>query len=245
MELPDNQNDIRLMVAGEMEYLVSSDGFRAAAVDEITSRSQGNFLWASLITKQVVSCHRKDQVQRVLDSTPDGTNQLYDRMMDAVTNLKLDEDKALAEVLLTWSMYAKAPVTVEELSEVCPAELGSIMDLYHTVNHVCGQFVVVNPQGRITLVHPSAREYLERTRRGSLILDSEVGNGKILPRCLAALCDKWTETKAASVRNPHGSSLRIHVLVIALGRQPNRFGWRLRCRCQVLCGRLPRSSTWL
>jgi hypothetical protein len=56
---------------------------------------------------------------------------LYDRMADGVTELKLDEDKVLARLLLTWAMYAKTSVTIEELLEVYSAELGSLMDINH------------------------------------------------------------------------------------------------------------------
>ncbi|SPQ24476.1 45816e37-f0e1-448b-9c52-c339576b81e8 [Thermothielavioides terrestris] len=202
MPLPDNQQDIRLMVAEEIEYLLSGEDFKAKAVDEIVARSQGNFLWASLVTKQVVKCHREDEVRRVLESTPDGMHGLYDRMMDAIKNLETDKDKALAKKLLTWAMYAKTPVTVEELAEVYPAELGSIMNISHTASQVCGQFVVVNPEGRVTLVHHSAREYLRRTNCGPFALDPAHANEEILSKCLAMLCDKSLRRKLQMLKVP-------------------------------------------
>lgn len=202
MPLPDNRSDIRMMVAEEVDYLLSGDDFKAEVVNEITARSQGNFLWASLVAKTLVKCHREEQVRRVLDSTPDGMHHLYDRMMDAITNLELDEDKALAKVLLTWAMYAKTPISVEELSEVYPAEFRSIMDLNHTVGQVCGQFVAVNPQGRITLVHHSAREYLERTKRRPFTLNSEDANEELFGKCLKTLCDKGLRRKLHTLKVP-------------------------------------------
>ncbi|KAL2015463.1 hypothetical protein VTK56DRAFT_5388 [Thermocarpiscus australiensis] len=202
MPLPDNRNDIRLMVAEEIDYLLSGDDFKAKTVDEIAVRSQGNFLWASLVTKRVVECHREEQVIRVLDSMPDGMHQLYDRMMGAIVDLELDEDKALAKLLLTWAMYAKTPVTVEELSEVYPAELSSIMNFNHTISQVCGQFVVADPQGRVTLVHHSAREYLRRAAHGPFALEPEMANEEILSRCLATLCDKGLRRKLQTLKVP-------------------------------------------
>ncbi|KAK3309390.1 uncharacterized protein B0T15DRAFT_481111 [Chaetomium strumarium] len=193
MPLLDNQNDIRRMVAEEMDYLLSGDNFKAQAVDEIVARSQGNFLWASLVTKHVVKCHREEQVKRVLDSTPNGMHALYDRMADAVINLELEEDKVLARM----------PVTVEELSEIYPAEMSSIMDLNHTISQVCGQFVVVNSQGRVTLVHHSAREYLKRAKRQLLFtLDPEPANEEIFSKCLATLCDKGLRRKLHMLKVP-------------------------------------------
>jgi WD40 repeat protein len=202
MPLPDNRKDIQLMVAEEIDYLLSDDAFKTQTVDEIAARAQGNFLWASLVTKRVVKCHREDQVKRVLDSTPDGMHDLYDRMTDAVLELELSEDKALAKMLLTWAMFARTPITVEELLEVYPSELSSIMDLNHTINQVCGQFVVINPQGRVTLVHHSAREYLKKTKRLPFSLDSERANEELLDKCLTTLCDKGLRRKLQMLKVP-------------------------------------------
>ncbi|KAK3360430.1 hypothetical protein B0T25DRAFT_129975 [Lasiosphaeria hispida] len=202
LPLPDNRDDIKLMVAEEIEGLPAGDSFKASVADEIVVRSQGNFLWASLVTKQVVKCRREDQVMRVLDSTPDGMDQLFDRMMDIITNLEDDDDKALAKILLTWAMYAKSPVTIEELSEVYPIELNSVLDLSHTISQVCGQFVIVNPQGRVTLVHHSAREYLKRTKRRPFSLNSECANEELLVKCLAVLCNKGLRQSINTLKVP-------------------------------------------
>lgn len=202
MSLPDNLGDIRCMVAEEIDYLVSGDDFKREAINEIAERSQGNFLWASLVTKAVVKCHRQDQVKRVLDSTPDGMDQLFDRMMDVVENLEAGEDKALARILLTWAIHAKNPITVDELSEIYPTELKSILDLSHTISQVCGQFVVVNPQGRVTLVHHSAREYLKKTKRRPFSLDSEWANEELFGKCLVTLCNKNLRRNISTLKVP-------------------------------------------
>jgi WD40 repeat protein/pimeloyl-ACP methyl ester carboxylesterase len=202
MPLPDNRSDIRLMVAEEIEYLPSGDQFKAEAVSEIAARSQGNFLWASLVTKRVLECHREDQVKQVLDSTPDGTDRLYDRMVDAITRLDVDEDKALARMLLIWAIYAKTSITVEELSEVHATELKSIMDLSHAIAQVCGQFVAVDPQGRVALVHHSAREYLKKTRRSPFSLEPEGAHEELFGKCLMTLCDKGLRRKINTLKVP-------------------------------------------
>ena len=202
MPLPDNRNDIRLVVTQEIDYLMSGDDFKAAAVDEIASRAQGNFLWASLVIQRVVNCHREEQVKQVLESTPDGMQELYNRMADTIFNLELDEDRALAKVLLTWAMYSKSPITIEELRDIYPQELSSIMDLNHTVSQVCGQFVVVNSQGRVTLVHHSARQYLKKAKRRLFTLDAENSNEELFIKCLTTLCDKGLRRKLQMLKVP-------------------------------------------
>ena len=202
MVLPDNREDIRLMVAGEVEYLVASDDFKAWTIDEITSRSHGNFLWASLVTKRVVKCLREEQIRRILSTTPNDMDQLYDRMMDSIFSLEFDEDKSLSKVLLTWAMYATSPVTVEELSEVYPEELGSVININLAVSRVCGQFVVLDPQHRVTLVHHSAREYLQKTKRRPFALDPTTSNEELFDKCLVTLCDKELTRKLHELEVP-------------------------------------------
>ena len=205
MPLPNNVEDIRLVVAGEIDYLPSTDDFKKETVDKIISRSQGNFLLASLMLQRVAGCRRPEQVDQVLDSTPDGMDKLYDRMLDRMLDanmqLAMGDDKSLSMILLSWAMYAKAPLTVEELSEAYSAELGSI-DLKHTVSQVCGRLVAISPDNRVTLAHLSVREYLRTTAHKPFSLDPEKANEELFGKCLEALCDKDLRRKISLSKMP-------------------------------------------
>ncbi|KAI1141765.1 hypothetical protein F5Y05DRAFT_272392 [Hypoxylon sp. FL0543] len=200
--LPSNEEDIRLFVAEEIEYLPSDDDFKLQTTNEIIRRSQGNFLWASLVLKRVVRCHRQDQVKRVLEETPDGMDELYDRMSTAVADLDLQEDKVLSRILFSWAMYAKTPLTVEELSEPYANEFGSVMDLKHTISQICGQFVVVDTNNRLSLVHHSAHDYLRRAGLHSFSLDAETVHEDLLCKCLLTLCDRTLRNKINALKVP-------------------------------------------
>jgi WD40 repeat protein len=202
MPLPDNQDDIRLVVAEGIDHLLSSNDFKSEVVNGIAARSQGSFLWASLVTQNVLSCRREDQVRRLLDSTPDGMEPFYDRMRVAILELTVNEDKTLSQVLLVWAMYAIGPITVEELSEVYPTEFSAVMDIHHTISQVCGQFVVVSPEGRITLVHHSAREYLKGAEFQAFNLPPKQANEQLLKKCLEALCDRGLKRKLVTLKVP-------------------------------------------
>ncbi|KAJ5758696.1 hypothetical protein N7520_005852 [Penicillium odoratum] len=199
--LPDNMDDIRMVVAGEVGYLPASDEFKAKVIDEITSRSQRNFLWANLVLSRVANCHRQEQIKQVLETTPDGMDKLYDRMLDAVSDLHTKEDKALSKIILSWAMYAKTPLSVTELSEAYPAELHSIIDLDHTVSQICGQFVDI-AQDKVTLVHHSAREYLRKTKRAPFSLDLRTVNEELFGKCMATLCDQRLRRKLSTLKLP-------------------------------------------
>ncbi|PKS13158.1 hypothetical protein jhhlp_000500 [Lomentospora prolificans] len=202
ISLPDNAHDIRLVVSGEIDYLPSNDEFKVETVDEITSRAQGNFLWASLVLKRVTRCLRQEQVKRVLESTPDGMDRLYDRMFDVVSSLDVGEDQALAEILLLWAMYAETPLTIDEFSEAYPTQMNSIMDFQHTVSEVSGQFVVINANNAMVLVHHSAREYLRKSKHQWFSLEPKNANERLFCKCIEALCDGRLRRKLMKAEIP-------------------------------------------
>ncbi|EJT80823.1 hypothetical protein GGTG_00817 [Gaeumannomyces tritici R3-111a-1] len=200
--LPDNQDDIRLSVANKLDGLVCGDQRKLKLVEEIVARSQGSFLWASLVGQAVVGKTREGQIQQALESTPSGMGRLYDRMMATIMALNMDEDKQLAKALMTCAMFAKAPITVGEFSELYPSETKGIMSFRHTVEQVCGQFVILTHDERVQLVHHSAREYLMRTKETPFPLDPRGANEDMLVKCLGALCDKTLRQKVTTLSPP-------------------------------------------
>ncbi|KAI1741935.1 hypothetical protein F4680DRAFT_446481 [Xylaria scruposa] len=204
VELPlaDNQEDIRLAVSEEIIYLASDESFKLNTVNEITSRSHGNFLWASLVVKLVASCHRQDQVERLLETTPEGMDKLYNRMLSVVTDLHMPEDVNLARILLSWAMYSRTPLTVEELSEPYAAEFRSVMNFKHTVNQICGQFVTINTSNQVILVHHSAREYLRKHSHPKISLKVHQSHEELFGKCLVTICDKDLRGKLQMLRVP-------------------------------------------
>lgn len=189
MALTDNLNDIRLAVTDEMDEFPGEEEFKQDIIKEVVSRSEGNFLWASLVLKRILQCHRQEDVKRVLDSTPDGMDQLYERMVEAIAALDLEEDKRLSKVFLSWAMYSVTPVSTEELKSVYSAELSSIIDLRHTVSQLCGEFATLDGQDRIVLVHQTARDYLKGTTALPFSLSAGEVNEELLSQCLLLLLD--------------------------------------------------------
>lgn len=205
LSLSDNEADIRTAVADEIDYLPSDDKeFKNQIIKEITERSQGNFLWASLVVKQVASCRRQEQIKRALEASPDGMDSLYDRMLESVSSIDVQEDVDLARIMLSWAMYARTPLTIEELSGPYDTELKSVMDLKHTINDVCGGFVFINANNRVTLVHHSAKEYLRRNmgQRVQFSLGPTKAHEDLLGKCLVTICDKELRSRLQALKVP-------------------------------------------
>lgn len=200
--LTDNLSDIRLVAADEMEYFPSSEETKQEITEEITTRSQGNFLWASLVLKRVTQCHRPEDVKRVLRTTPDGMDKLYGRMIDAISSLDREEDKDLGKIFLSWAMYANRPVNIDEITEPYQNELRGVFDHKYTIGQVCGQFVELNANSQIVLIHQTALEYLRTSNKLPFSLDSVEINEVLILKCLTALHDHSLRTKIKQRKVP-------------------------------------------
>lgn len=207
--LQQNTADIRQVAREEMEFLVSDESFKESAVEEITRRSNGNFLWASLVIERVLRCHRSDDVDRVLQSTPDGMEQLYLRMCETVSALEPDQDIALSRLLLGWATYSKRPLTVDELKEAYPSEIGSLMDLHNTASQVGGQFITIDSNGQLVLVHHTAREYLQVSKQLPFQLEAGAVHESHLLKCFALLCSRNLRTRIKQKRIPNFSEYQL------------------------------------
>lgn len=216
MALTDNLNDIRLAVTDEMDEFPGDEEFKQDIIKEIVSRSEGNFLWASLVLKRILQCHRQEDVKRVLHSTPDGMDQLYERMVEAIASLDLEEDRNLSKIFLSWAMYSVTPVSTDELKGIYSSELSSLIDLRHTVGQLCGEFATLDGQDRMVLVHQTAREYLRSTTALPFSLSASEVNEELLAQCLTCIIDpalkgQMRQGKAPPFLNYAASSWHIHM----------------------------------
>ncbi|KAI8633638.1 hypothetical protein F5Y19DRAFT_247067 [Xylariaceae sp. FL1651] len=187
--LRDNLKDIRLAATDELEEFPASDDFKQLVIDEITSRSQGNFLWTSLVLKRVLQCFRPEDVRQVLRDAPDGMDKLYNRMADTIAKIDRDADKRLCKILLSWATYSIRPVTIDELKGQYAAELDTFLDLNHLITQICGEFAIVNQSNQLTLMHQTAREYLQTTDKLGFTLESTDVNKELLATCLDSFSD--------------------------------------------------------
>lgn len=221
--LADNVKDIRLVATDEIEYFLPGnefEDFRHETIEEITSRSQGNFLWVSLILKKVVNCHRHEEVKQVLRSTPDGMDKLYNGMAACITRVDREENRTLCKILLSWATYSTRPIGLEELMEPYATELDTVIDLKHTISELCGQFVVINANNQVALVHQTARQYLRDCTKLPFSLDVYEVNEELLFQCLTFLCDFSLRTKIRLRKTPMFATYASVSWAIHLNRSP-------------------------
>ncbi|KAK0702879.1 hypothetical protein B0T21DRAFT_416756 [Apiosordaria backusii] len=174
-------------------------GYQAEITAKLLERARGSFLWIHLAVKIINDCHTKLGVEQALEQLPYGMEALYDRMASLVSTLSIANNHQLAHAVLGWAACAIRPLSVEELSDALGGDLS--LDLHQAIEDLCGGFVVVDGNGKVSLIHDTAREYLLRdgenhgSLRRNLTIHRNETNNKLLQRCLKALTDTSIRTK--------------------------------------------------
>lgn len=198
----NDAEDIRVYATSEFEYMQGSTEFRQSVINEIVERSEGNFLWAHLVLKEILQCHSPDEIKRVLQEIPSGMESLYHRMEAAIARLERASEKFLARMILTWATYARRPLNDEELLQALQPEFPTVLNLQHTVNQVCGQFVVIDNSRRATLVHHSAREYLTSAQDLPFGFAAPDAHEQILRKCISVFLDRNVRSRLSATPVP-------------------------------------------
>jgi hypothetical protein len=80
-----NREDFRCYIRQELN-IAGEEQYRNGVIDDITERSQGNFLWIHLAVQRINKCLTKWDVDAALKDLPPGMGTLYDRMASEVQN---------------------------------------------------------------------------------------------------------------------------------------------------------------
>ncbi|KFY44177.1 hypothetical protein V494_01601 [Pseudogymnoascus sp. VKM F-4513 (FW-928)] len=163
LSISDNRDDIKQFAEQEMEEMYADDEFKTEIINEIVKRSEGNFLWVSLVLKEVMPRVIEEDIRKVLDDIPPGMEALYQRMEAGIRSHKSQAELSLARMILAWATYSRKPLKSDELLEALKSESSSITDIRHAASQLCGHFVMVDTSDRIVLVHQTARDYLINT----------------------------------------------------------------------------------
>ncbi|KFX99301.1 hypothetical protein V490_01847 [Pseudogymnoascus sp. VKM F-3557] len=181
-----NQNDFRSYIDREMD-VAGGDSYKGEVTSKLLERAGGNFLWVHLAVQKINNCHTKIAVEDALQQLPSGMEALYDRMTISVQAQLNPNDRKLGESIIGWVTCAQCPLTVEELGNA----LGSngLLDIYRTIGDLCGGFIVVDKEGKVAMIHETAREFLtQRSNRDQpFIIDETTTHNTILKRCLLCL----------------------------------------------------------
>lgn len=185
------QDSLRLSISQELEFTSWPDDLKVTITESLLDRCQGNFLWLSLVIKELICCDTVEELERVLQETPWELLELYERMEKTIVRDLKPSDSALIRAIMAWVTCSERQLNEGELKEALKPEF-SVLNLRHTISRLCGDFVVIDKRGLISLVHQTAKEYLTRKipiNPSTLSVHTGQANTFIFDKLLANLTD--------------------------------------------------------
>lgn len=198
----DTKSDIALYLEANMDKLPSIDeDDKENIVDKILGKSAGCFLWVSLILQELKQAHTSAEIRQVLEDVPSDMNDLYSRILSSMSRAP-HYGKVLAKAILTWAVCCSRPLTTDELYQALQIDIKDrIDDIKMSIESRCGQFVYVDAQSRVQMVHQTARDFLLSSSDFSDFgVDERVGHRRLLTTCMEYL--NGTEMRGSRHRKP-------------------------------------------
>ncbi|KAL1846019.1 hypothetical protein Daus18300_014380 [Diaporthe australafricana] len=154
-------------------------GMKSDIAKIVTARAQGMFLFAKLVMENLYEQTSKANVMSELENFPTGLDQAYERILERILNQNTSTRKNDAQRLLQWLVCTKRPLKWYEFqATVCvdleegeydPSEFSRRI-WRETPKDLCGSLIEYHKDETVEFVHPTAREYLIRTKQ---VLPSE------------------------------------------------------------------------
>ncbi|KAK4445761.1 hypothetical protein QBC34DRAFT_160610 [Podospora aff. communis PSN243] len=157
----DTVDDMRLFLSTRLEELGRPEDpeDRNKMCGKILAKSSGSFLWARLVLQEFENTWTEEAMDAALQEVPADLQDLYSRMMQTI---KADTQKLqLAKSILTWVALASRPLSTLELRSAVKLDVNqTLQNVAKSVPDVCGQFVFIDKDEKVHLIHETAREFL-------------------------------------------------------------------------------------
>lgn len=195
--LETSQKDISMYLDAHAQHLpVESEDERTELLSSILQKSNGNFLWTSLVVQEIEDTVSQERIVEILRSVSKGVDDLYSRIIRTITARNNNGD--VAKSILRWVTCAGRPLTVDELREALYLDIQqTVPQLEKNASAICGNLVYVDNAGRVHPKHQTVKEYLFRPHKKddrNLTFDHADEHGRVAEVCLQFLCSNAMRT---------------------------------------------------
>ncbi|KAJ7249840.1 ankyrin repeat-containing domain protein [Mycena rebaudengoi] len=173
LEIRATEEDIRHYAEGQIQdsprlskHVQLHPELREEIETKIISNVDGMFLLAKLHLDSILTKHTVKAIRLVLQNLPEDLEHTYNEAMDRI-EAQSKEDKAIAQLALTWVANAKRPLSVAELLEAIAIEPNTksldregVVEMV-VVLSVCAGLVIVDQDGTVRLIHYTTQNYLD------------------------------------------------------------------------------------
>lgn len=182
------QESLALYISDQLQFTSWPGDLKDMVTATLLERSQGSFLWLSLVLRDLANCDTVEELEAILDETPRQLLDIYERMEKTLSRDFKSSDESLVRAILSWITCTERQLEDEELKDALKPTY-SVLNLKHTITRLCGDFVVMDKKGKISMVHHTAKEYLTRSSQTLLGVDQESAHSLIFQKCLTILED--------------------------------------------------------
>lgn len=192
--------DLRMYVEDEMESMRGDQNFKDRIAERILAKADGNFLWANLVLKEVLQCHTETEIEDALNDVPQDLEHLYGRMDAALARISRPTDQAMARTILMWVACSRHRLNLEQLGDALKPEYAEVLDLRLTIAQVCGEFVVVDTKGIVSMVHATARDFLKESKELNFYISPTDSHQRMFNKCLSELIESSSRIQMGQVK---------------------------------------------
>lgn len=198
--LDEVDDDLRMYVEEEMESMRGDQSFKDRVTERILAKADGNFLWANLVLKEVLQCHTESEIEEALTDVPEDLEHLYGRMDSALARTSRPSDQAIARTILMWVVCSRHRLNLEQLGDALKPEYAEVLDLKLTISQVCGEFVVVDTKGTVSMVHATARDFLKENKELNFYTPAPESHQKIFTKCISELIASTSKVQMGQIK---------------------------------------------
>ncbi|KAK7996347.1 hypothetical protein PG991_015814 [Apiospora marii] len=181
--------DIRLFLHANSQLLpVEGEDSRLNLIEKIVEKSNGSFLWASLVSKELEVTYSEQHINDVLAQVPVEMDGLYVRILDGVQ--AVPRNQSLARAIFRWTVCAARPMSIQELKDALTLDTGHVIPrLESVIGSITGHLVDVGVDNRVQLVHETFKAFLTRQASATeFVIERRKEHASIAEICLKYLC---------------------------------------------------------
>lgn len=178
-----------IYISEKLDMTPWPDHLKERVTTKLLKKSQGSFLWLSLVLKELVTCDTDEQLQHVLDETPVELRDIYERIEQGLVKNLRPTDINLTRSIFSWVVCSERQLNETELGEALRPEF-SVLSLRHTISRLCGDFVAIDKKGNVSTVHHTAKDFLLKSATSmALAVSPGESHTFIFDKCLVTLAD--------------------------------------------------------
>ncbi|KAL2269347.1 hypothetical protein VTJ83DRAFT_1531 [Remersonia thermophila] len=163
---------------------VSDSGLSEHVLSGILSKSNGIFLWASMVMDQLDETYADEDAESVLHHASGEINDIYLRIAKEIANTPNLE---LVKCIFRWVVCAQRRLSVDELCEAVRLDISrTLIKAQDRLTQLCGNLITINQESEVHFIHRAVFSFLTQGK-SELQIERSTGHVRLAEVCLKYL----------------------------------------------------------